>query len=168
MRLPEGVGLRPAATTDLPLLHRVYCSTRDEELHALDWSASDKAAFLQQQFELQHRYYRAHFPEAQFCVIECAGQDVGRWYLDRTGTELRLIDIALLPQWRRQGIGSQLLRALMAEADASARDILLHVEAQNPALAMYVQLGFEPLATDGMYVKLRRRPSAAPSMEECS
>src|SRR5690349_467280 len=85
---------------------------------------------------LLHRYYQAHFPEAQFCVIECAGQDVGRWYLDRTGTELRLIDIALLPQWRRQGIGSQLLNALLAEADVDGRDILLHVEANNPALGM--------------------------------
>ena len=163
MRLPEGVGLRAAAATDLPLLHRIYCSTREDELRGLDWSAPDKDAFLQQQFDLQHRYYHAHFPEAEFCIIERAGQDVGRWYLDRAGTQLRLIDVALLPQWRQRGIGSRLLRSLVEEADACGRDILLHVEASNPAFGMYARLGFEAIANDGVYVKLRRQPHAAAS-----
>ena len=167
MRLPEGIGLRPASATDLPLLHRVYCSTRQDELRVLDWTMAEKAAFLQQQFDLQHRYYHAHFPEAQFCIIECAGQDIGRWYLDRASSELRLIDIALLPEWRQRGIGSRLLRSLMEEAEASGRDILLHVEADNLALAWYARLGFEPLGNDGMYVKLRRRPLAAALVEAC-
>jgi ribosomal protein S18 acetylase RimI-like enzyme len=170
MRLPEGVGLRPAVAADLPLLLCVYCSTRQDELAAVDWDAPQKAAFLQQQFDLQHRYYHAHFPDAQFCIVQCQGRDIGRWYLDRAGAELRLIDIALLPAWRQRGIGSQLLRSLVAEADASGKDILLHVEANNPALGMYARLGFEPLANDGVYVKLRRPPAARSveaSVEEC-
>jgi len=167
MRLPEGVGLRPASAADMPLLHRVYCSTRQDELLALDWPVPAKDAFLQQQFALQHRYYHAHFPDAQFCIIQCEGRDIGRWYLDGAGAELRLIDIALLPDWRQRGIGSQLLRCLVEEADACGRDILLHVAANNPALGMYVRLGFEPLSNDGLYVMLRRRPQAAPGMEAC-
>jgi ribosomal protein S18 acetylase RimI-like enzyme len=167
MRLPEGVCLRPASAADLPLLHCVYCSTRQDELAEVDWDEPQKAAFLQQQFDLQHRYYHAHFPDAQFCIIQCQGEDIGRWYLDCAGAELRLIDIALLPAWRQQGIGSQLLRGLMAEADACGKDILLRVEANNPAFGMYVRLGFEPLANDGVYVKLSRQPQAAPAVEEC-
>jgi ribosomal protein S18 acetylase RimI-like enzyme len=167
MRLPEDVGLRPASAMDLPLLHRVYCSTRHEELRVLDWTMAEKAAFLQQQFDLQHRYYHEHFPEAQFCIIECAGQDIGRWYLDCKGSELRLIDIALLPEWRQRGIGSKLLRCLIDAADEGGRHILLHVEANNPVLALYARLDFEPLANDGVYVKLGRRPQAAPILEEC-
>lgn len=162
MRLPEDLGLRPAAATDMPLLHRVYCSTRQDELAAMNWEQLQKDAFLQQQFELQHRYYHAHFPDAQFCIIQYEGQDIGRWYLDRAGPELRLIDIALLPDWRQRGIGSQLLRSLIEEADACGRGILLHAEANNPALAMYARRGFEELANDGVYVKLLRRPHAAP------
>jgi ribosomal protein S18 acetylase RimI-like enzyme len=167
MRLPEGVGLRPASATDLPLLHRIYSSTRQDELLALDWAVPEKAAFLQQQFDLQHRYYHAHFPAAQFCIIECAGHDIGRWYLDRAGAELRLIDIALLPDWRKRGIGSKLLRSLMEQADECGRHILLHVEANNPALAWYARLGFAPLANNGVYVKLSRRPQVAAGVEEC-
>jgi ribosomal protein S18 acetylase RimI-like enzyme len=166
MRLPEGVGLRPAEAADVPLLQRVYCSTRSEELAAVCWTEPEKDAFLQQQFDLQHRYYHAHFPDAEFCVIEWQQQDIGRWYLDRASAELRLIDVALLPDWRQRGIGSQLLRSLMAEADVCGRDILLHVAANNPALGMYARLGFEPLAGDGVYVKLRRRAQAAPNAKE--
>jgi ribosomal protein S18 acetylase RimI-like enzyme len=167
MRLPKGVGLRAASAIDVPLLHRIYCSTRHDELLVLAWNDVQKAAFLQQQFDLQHHSYHAHFPQAQFCIITCQGEEIGRWYLDRTCGELRLIDIALLPPWRGRGIGSQLLVSLMDDADKCRRHIWLHVAVNNPALAWCARLGFEPRTNDGMYVKLARPPRAAAAVEEC-
>lgn len=156
--LSRGISTRPIAAGDLPLLHRIYCSTRVDELAQIDWSTEQRDGFLRQQFDLQHRYYQQHFPHAQFCVVQCAGQDVGRLYVDRNGTELRLIDIALLPQWRGHGIGSRILQGLLTEADECNAEVVLHVEANNPALALYLRLGFEPVAANGVYVKLSRQP----------
>ncbi len=48
------------------------------------------------------------------------------------------MDITLAPAFRGLGIGSQLVRDLMDEG----RPVTLHVEAFNPARALYERLGF--------------------------
>ncbi len=58
--------------------------------------------------------------------------------------ELHIMNLAVLPQVRRQGLGTALVRhALMAAAAQGARTALLEVRASNTAaLAMYRKLGF--------------------------
>jgi ribosomal protein S18 acetylase RimI-like enzyme len=69
------------------------------------------------------------------------------------------MDIALAPAYRGRGIGTQLLRDLMAEADASGRKLSIHVEVNNPARALYDRLGFRPAGEHGVYVLMERPPS---------
>ena len=109
-------GLRPARAEDREFLLRVYASTREEELRLVDWSDEQKAAFVRQQFEAQDAYYREHYDPATFDVIEADGTPAGRLYVARWEDEIRIIDIALLPEHRRRGIGTALLRALLDEA----------------------------------------------------
>jgi ribosomal protein S18 acetylase RimI-like enzyme len=162
MQLPPSIGLRPIAEQDLPLLRRIYSCTREHELAQVDyWTADDKERFLDSQFDLQHRYYQAHFPHGEFFVVERHGehlenQGIGRLYLDTTGVDLRLIDIALLPAWRNQGIGSGILSGVLAMADECGQEVLLHVEVNNPVLSLYRRLGFVTVADSGVYLKLRR------------
>ncbi len=162
MLLPENIRLRPIREDDMPLLRRIYASTRESELAQVDWAAAQKEAFLSSQFELQHRYYQTHFPQAEFRIIEYLGndgaQDIGRWYVDQQGHELRLIDIALLPEWRNRGIGSGLLNGLIAMADRLQKEIVLHVEVNSPALSLYLRMGFETRADNGVYSRLMRSP----------
>ena len=58
---------------------------------------SQKTTFLQMQFTAQHRYYQAHSPHTAFQVILRKGQPVGRLYVYQGPTEVRIVDIALLP-----------------------------------------------------------------------
>jgi ribosomal protein S18 acetylase RimI-like enzyme len=69
-------------------------------------------------------------------------QAVGRLYLHRGEREHRIIDIALLPPFRGQGIGTRLLDGVLAGAQAAGVPVRLHVEAGNPAAALYRRLGF--------------------------
>jgi ribosomal protein S18 acetylase RimI-like enzyme len=62
-----------------------------------------------------------------------------------------LIDIALLPQYRNQGIGSTLLRELLADAARAGCAVSLKVENTNPAARLYERLGFQTVDEDGMY-----------------
>lgn len=138
------ITLRPAAfdTEDLEFLYRVYASTRQTELAQVPWSDAEKETFLRQQFGAQHTFYQQQFPTAEYAVIERNGQPVGRFYLDRRADELRVIDIAILPDHQRAGIGGRLMQRAIDEASALGKPVRIHVERENPAMHLYERLGF--------------------------
>ena len=157
--------LRPARDEDRDLLFSVYASTRAEELAPVPWTAEAKDAFLQQQFAAQHAHYREHYPGAAFLVIEAAGVPAGRLYVARWPREIRIMDIALLPEHRRRGIGTAILADLLSEAAATGKVASIHVERNNPALGLYERLGFRTAADRGVYLLLEHDPAAAPAGE---
>ncbi len=75
-----------------------------------------KQAFLRMQFEAQARYYLENYRGADFQVIMLDDKPVGRFYVQREETGIHVIDIAILPEYRGRGIGSQLLRGILEEA----------------------------------------------------
>jgi len=159
--MTDSVTLRPVAPGDEGFLYRVYASTRQEELAPLPWSEAQKAAFLRMQFEAQHRHYHEHFPDAAFLVIVREGRPVGRLYVDRRREGIRIIDIALLPEQRGAGIGTNLLRGLLAEGDRLGKPVSLHVEHLNPAVRLYERLGFRRIGDPGVYDLFERPPQLA-------
>jgi ribosomal protein S18 acetylase RimI-like enzyme len=156
-----GLTFRPIGDADLPFLSGLYVSTRTDELATVPWSTNEKAAFLESQFRLQHAHYQRHYVGADWLVIFRAGTAAGRLYLARWTREHRIVDIALVPEQRRQGLGSALLRDLMDEAAAAAKDLTIHVEKMNPALRLYRRLGFTTSEDKGVYDLMRWRPSGA-------
>jgi ribosomal protein S18 acetylase RimI-like enzyme len=155
------VRLRPVAAGDEEHLYRVYASTREEELAPLGWAEDQREAFLRMQFTAQDRYYRAQFPDADYQVVLAGERAAGRLYVDRRPDEIRVLDIALLPEHRGGGIGSALLRDLFAEARTRGTPVRLHVERSNPALRLYRRLGFEPIGERIPYLLLEWRPPLA-------
>lgn len=145
------VTFRSIAPEDEPFLRRVYASTRLEELAPLAWSAEQQRAFLDQQFDAQHRHYQQYYADAEFLVILHDAQPIGRLYVARWPEQIVLIDIALLPEYRGAGIGTRLLRGLLDEAAAAGKPVRIHVEKFNPALRLYQRLGFYPIEDQGVY-----------------
>jgi len=82
------------------------------------------------------------------------GQGVRRLYVSRWSDEIRIVDIALLPDSCNRGIGSTLLRELQSEAAAAGKPLRIHVERFNPALRLYERLGFRQLEDKGVYLFL--------------
>lgn len=152
------IALRRIAPEDAPFLLCVYASTRAEELAPVPWTDEQKAAFLRQQFEAQHRYYLENYTDATFDVVLVDGRPAGRLYVARWPQELRVIDVALLPEFRGRGTGAVLMRSLLAEAGSRGLPVRIHVERQNPALAFYERLGFRLLEDRGVYLFLEWRP----------
>jgi ribosomal protein S18 acetylase RimI-like enzyme len=150
--------LRPAGPGDAELLYRIYASTREDELAAVPWDAPAKEAFLRMQFTAQDRSYHANFPHASYDLIISGDQVLGRLYLDRGETAWRVIDLALLPEHRGQGIGTHLLTSVLAEAGAAAKPVQMHVEKFNPARRLYDRLGFRQIADQGVYLLLEWKP----------
>jgi ribosomal protein S18 acetylase RimI-like enzyme len=145
------VSLRPAGPEDEAFLYRVYASTREEELAVVDWSDEQKEQFLKMQFNAQHTYYHEHYPDADYDVILRNGDAVGRLYVHRRPDEIRIVDIALLPECRNAGVGTALLEDLLSEGAAAQKPVRIHVEKMNPALRLYERLGFSVLEDKGVY-----------------
>lgn len=154
----HSIRTRTATEADHAFLSCVYAATRAEELAATDWSDVQKAAFCAMQFEAQGAHYRQHYPTAAFEIVEVDGRPAGRLYVDRWKSEIRIMDIALLPEFRGQGTGTWLLHQLMAEAARSARLLSIHVERFNPALRLYERLGFRLAEDKGVYLLMEYRP----------
>lgn len=150
--MANAIQLRRICDDDREFLFRVYASTRAEELQQVPWDEQAKHNFLASQFGAQHRYYQQRFPHAEFQVILQEGEPAGRLYVDRRNDEIRIIDIALLPEFQRGGIGSELLKALLAEAAAAQLPVRIHVEKLNPALRLYERLGFRRTEDQDVYL----------------
>jgi ribosomal protein S18 acetylase RimI-like enzyme len=150
-----GLTFRRITDADLPFLARVYASTRVEELAVADWPEQQKAAFLDSQFQAQHKHYQKYYPKADWLVTSRGHEDIGRLYLERWPSQHRIIDIALLPAYRGCGFGEALLRDLMDEAAACGKAVSIHVEKNNPAMRLYRRLGFEIEEDKGVYDLMR-------------
>ena len=157
-RLPHSIGFRPITDADLEFLERLYRSTREDELASTPWSEDEKTSFVAFQFKAQHQYYQEQFATADFLLVVDAETPIGRIYLDRREDELRLIDIILVPERRRSGLGTQLLEDLLDEARARELPVRIHVEQFNPAMQLYLRLGFKPVQDQGVYQLMEWRP----------
>ena len=155
-RSDAAITLRPVSQDDYAFLLALYASTREPELATVDWDAAQKAAFVRMQFDAQHAYYQEHYEGAAFDVILVSGQPAGRFYLHRRDDEIRIMDIALLPEFCNRGIGTTLLRGLQSEAAAAGKLLRIHVERFNPALRLYTRLGFAFREDKGVYLLLQR------------
>ena len=144
--------LRPVQAEDEALLFEIYASTRTEEMALVDWSDAQKEAFLRMQFAAQHQHYQNVFPDARFDIILSDDRPIGRLYVDRRPDEIRIVDIALLPEARNQGVGSSLVKELLAEARDAGKPVRIHVERNNPALRLYERLGFARTGETGIYL----------------
>ncbi len=157
-RAIEGtVCLRAAQREDEAFLLQVYASTRAEEMALVPWTNEQKVAFLRLQFQAQRSGYQASFPAAQNWIITRGERPVGRMIVQDGDGEILLIDIALLPEYRGQGMGTALITGLMAQAAGQHKTLRLHVETFNPALKLYERLGFVKTGEMGVYQEMTWR-----------
>jgi ribosomal protein S18 acetylase RimI-like enzyme len=146
---------------DLPFMQRLYASTRQEELALVPWPEDVKDVFLAQQFRAQHLHYTIHHAGADWFVVERGGEAIGRLCLHRRPHEHGVIDIALMPEWRRRGFGSTLMTDVLAEAAEAGKPVRIYVEKFNPAKRLYARLGFRAIAEHGVYDHYEWRPGDA-------
>ena len=136
------IGLRAAAESDKDFLFSVYASTRADEMELVDWSDEQKEGFLHMQFDAQTKHYSLYYPNAEYKIIERTGVPIGRLIVENRGDHFLIMDVALLPEYRRSGIGSFLIEQLKQESVRLSLPLVLRVEFFNPAVRLYTRLGF--------------------------
>jgi len=152
--LPNGerLTLRAATMQDEAFLLSVYESSRAEELAQAHWQEGQKEAFVKWQFDLQRREYDARFPDAEYDVILVDDRPAGRIWVGRDAKQIRLLDIALVPEFQNRGAGTLLLRWLIDEARRVNRPLRHMVFVlNNDAHRFYERLGFTVIEDLGAY-----------------
>ena len=161
--LPNGskLTLRPVTKDDEQFLVALYGSTREEELSQAVWAEGQREVFVRWQFDLQRREYDVRFPDARYELILIDEEPAGRIWIGEDEEQIRLLDIALLPQFQKRGAGTILLGELMKEA-ARAGKLLRHMVfvLNNDAHRFYERLGFVVIEDIGAYKHMQYRPSA--------
>lgn len=160
---PAGrVALRAVTDADGEFLLSVYASTREEELSQVAWAEGQKELFLRSQLAAQRAAYESRFPEADYDVILFDGRPAGRLWVARTPEQIRLLDIALLPEFQNRGIGAYLVGQLIEESERTGVALRHMVfELNTEAFRFYERLGFARVDETGMYVLMERRPQGA-------
>ena len=163
----KSLSVRLAEPADDMFLYHLYASTRANELAVYGWSAAQQESFLQLQFRAQKQHYEAYSNTTHY-IIEQTTQvfgapqtrAIGRLLTSRPGgteNEIRLMDISLLPEQCRKGIGTALLQWLQAEARCNDQPLRLHVAPENPARRLYERLGFQLIEDRGSHLFMEWR-----------
>lgn len=152
------ITLRAVQPGDDAFLAGLYETTRREEFAALGWPAEQLTAFLGLQYRARCSQYAHDFPHAEDRVVLLEGQPAGRLLVERAAERTTVVDIALLPEARCQGVGTRLLDGLIGEAAALGKPLALSVVAGGPAERLYRRLGFVPVATAPPYLSMELAP----------
>ncbi|GGF66185.1 hypothetical protein GCM10007301_27330 [Azorhizobium oxalatiphilum] len=155
--LPDGFALRPQELEDKPFLRVLFGEGRWEEMMRTPWPEALKDAFLDDQFRLQFAHYARVFPQADFLILERNGKPAGRLAVSFEAERAHVIDIAVRDRLQDRGIGSALLRGVIAAA--GRRPVTLVVLVGSRAIPFYQRLGFEDCGpAEGQRRAMRRMP----------
>jgi GNAT superfamily N-acetyltransferase len=134
---------RAPLDSDADFLAHLYASTRTD-LASCTADPALVASLIAMQQRLQGADYHQRFPDAVHLVLEQRGVRCGRLVLDARSDGIRLVDIALLPQARGDGLGRHILTALQRWAASRASPLTLAVHHANArARRLYLSLGFQ-------------------------
>lgn len=155
--------LRPATPSDGEFLRTVHAQTHGGDLCRSALPPAMLTSLLDLQFTAQQAQYATDHPAAIDQVIELAGVRAGRCWTDRTRTELRLLDLAVLPRFQRQGIAGAVLDELIALAQQDEVSLRLSVWSDNvTAVGLYARRGLTAAATDTAGTEGAAADAAAP------
>ncbi len=124
--------LRPATLEDTEFLFHLLKATMREYVDQT-WGWDE---------EWQQAYFQMRFDATKNQIIVLDDQDIGVISTEKRETEIFLSSIYILSEYQGQGIGTQLLKSLLAEAFGEGLPVTLRVLKVNPARRLYERLGF--------------------------
>jgi ribosomal protein S18 acetylase RimI-like enzyme len=155
----RSVTLRDASPEDEAFMYAVYLSTRSEEMAAWGWTQAQQEMFARMQFNVRRQAYRMQFPASEEKVILFGGERAGSLIVESTSGGIRLVDIAVLSEFRNAGIGRAIIEGLFAEADAENKIVRLQVRRENDAARrLYERLGFSITDESELDFSMERLP----------
>jgi putative acetyltransferase len=142
------VALRQSTAADREYCYRLHRSALGEYVEQIwGWDEAEQRA-----------YHESHFDAARTQIITVDGGDAGMLcVVEDEGDEVCLGLIELHPAYQGQGIGSHIVRTLLAEAESRGKTVVLEVlDVNHRAKAFYERLGFREAGRPAAH-KIRMR-----------
>ena len=142
--------LRPATKNDYDFLYHLIEVCLKEYVEAT-WGWDD--AF-------QQNYFAKHFDTTGCHIVLVNGREAGQRTVVEQEDGLYISGIYILPEYQNQGLGSALIREVIAEAEKAGRPLTLQVlKANHPARRLYERLGFAVTAEKLTHYIMKWEPS---------
>lgn len=109
---------------------------------------------------LQRWMFDEHFEPARLQIIQADGRDAGMIEVEECSDHVFLARIEILPELQNRGIGTAVIRSLLASAAAQGNPVLLQVLRPNPARRLYARLGFVVTAETATHYRMTKAPGA--------
>lgn len=158
---PKSLTLRPLTSEDEPFLLELFKSSRGDDLRELGWDETRIDEFLEMQYQAQRTFDEEDHGKAVDQLILWAGNRAGRLLVESSQTEIRCIDLALLPEFRNLGLGTILMKRLQQEAATSRKPLRLQVIRYNRAIGLFERLGFVRTSETGTHFQMEWKPPSA-------
>lgn len=133
-RLRVRITYRPAQPADLDFLFDMHRATT-RRLVEDTWGQWDEP--------WQRQRFEQVFKPEELLIIQAEGADVGVLRVQDRAEEIFLAVIEILPAYQKRGIGTQVIRQLLARAERQQKPVALRVlKANVDARRLYQRLGF--------------------------
>jgi len=152
------ITLRPVTQADEEFLLKLYKSSRGDDLRGLGWSEERISEFLEMQYEARQRLHENDYQNATDEIVLLDGNPAGHMAIERREGEIRCVDIALLPENRRAGIGTLLIRRLQDQARGVSKPLRLQLIRFNRAVTLLERLGFVRTSETGTHFQMEWVP----------
>src|SRR5262245_6240253 len=120
---------RPETPDDEALVRTLLIETLVEHLAAWSWPEQLRQPVLEIQYQVQRQGFRS-ICKASMIVLH-DDTPVGWYVTAESADEVRLVNLMVLSQHRGQGIGSTVLRTLLATSEATGKPLRLSVAVNN-------------------------------------
>ena len=127
--------LRQAVETDLePMMRIGHEGIRPYVEQLFGWDQAD-----------QERRFRESFDVTTISIVRVDGQDIGYLDIEDSDDHVFLAGIYLDKDYRRRGVGSELIVDLLKSCQSRSKPLGLRVLRTNPAQRLYKRLGFRTI-----------------------
>jgi ribosomal protein S18 acetylase RimI-like enzyme len=150
------VQLRLETADDEVFLQTLIARTITLELGADRWPEPMRTQLLTTQYQNRRMGPRAGFPGGESYVIQSDAVSAGWIFFVRTDAELHIVEIMVLPELRRQGIGAEAIRQVIAMAAGSPVKLTVNV-LNARAVRLYERLGFHKVGGNEVQHEMEAR-----------
>jgi ribosomal protein S18 acetylase RimI-like enzyme len=144
--------LRPATAADRDRLYAFHrAAMRDVVERSWGWVEAEQRA-----------RFNGRFDPAAFAFIVVGGRDVGVLSVHDRAGELYVENVQIAPEEQSRGVGTAVMRSILARAAALGSAVTLQVlKANVRARQLYERLGFYATGEDDVHVRMRHDAGAA-------
>lgn len=158
-KIADKLYLRHAGAEDEEFLFRLYVAGRSRELETVGWNQEQIENFCEMQYRALMWQHKISFAGAEDQIVQLGQERIGRLKVLETDERLLLVDIALVPQFQQQGIGTELLEQLKTRAREARKPLRLHALVGSAGLRLYERLGFTRTGEDNAYIEMEYQPN---------